>query len=112
MTQREHLREGFGAIPIKLEISPSTMFIKTKIVLNDVLVPLHHETSASVPSYVVALITTSPQLSWTAVIIITIIAILIMVIIIIIIIITIIILIIIITQPGLLSNRKPALGES
>ena len=44
------------------------MFIKTKIVLDDVLVPLHHETSASVPSHVVALITAFPQLSCTVVI--------------------------------------------
>ena len=72
-------------------ISPSTLFIKTKIVLDDVLVPLHHETSASVPSNIVALITPFPQPSWTAVII---------------------IIIIIMTQPGLLSNRNPAFGES
>ena len=76
--------------------------------LDDVLVPLHHETSAGVPSHIVALITTSPQPSWTAVIIIVIVIIITTIIIIIVI----IIIIIIITLPGLLSNRKPAFGES
>ena len=68
------------------------MFVKTEVVLDDVLVPLHHEPGASVPNHVVALVASFPQLSWIAVII--------------------IIIIMIITQPGLLSNRNPALGES
>ena len=76
------------------------MFVKTEVVLDDVLVPLHHEPGASVPNHVVALVASFPQLSWIAVII----TIIIMVII--------VVVIMIITQPGLLSNRNPALGES
>ena len=93
------------------------MFVKTEVVLDDVLVPLHHEPGASIPNHVVALVASFTQLSWIAVII-TIIIMIIIVVVIIMIIITIIIMIIIvviimiITQPGLLSNRNPAFGES
>ena len=41
------------------------MFVKTKVVLDHVLVPLQHEPSAGVPSYIEALVTTLPQPSGT-----------------------------------------------
>ena len=80
------------------------MLVKTKVVLDHVLVPLQHEPSAGVPSYIEALVTTLPQPSRTlspsssSIIII--------------IIITILIIVTIINLPGLLSNRNPAFGES